>query len=154
MKNYFLLLFVSLILALASSARAGSDTGTLEVTTTVSNSCSIGAGGEIDFGVYDPAAISSGTATGLNVTCNGPSVTWAIHSTQSVATRIMTRVGGTETLIYTLTNSSATGLAVTDTSGTADGTGTAAAVINGAIAAGQNVVPGTYSQNIMLTIVF
>jgi spore coat protein U-like protein len=66
----------------------------------------------------------------------------------------MTRVGGTETLIYTLTNSSATALAVTNTSGTADGVGTGAVIINGAIAAGQNVVPGTYSQNILLTIVF
>jgi spore coat protein U-like protein len=154
MINYLLLIFVSLFLALASSADAGSDTGTLDVTTSVSNSCSIGAGGEIDFGVYDPSAISLGTATGLNVTCNGPTVAWAIHSTESVATRLMTRVGGTETLIYTLTNSSATALAVTDTSGTADGVGTAAVIINGAIAAGQNVVPGTYSQNILLTIVF
>jgi spore coat protein U-like protein len=155
MKSYFLLLLISIFFSLVSSANAGSDTGTLEVTTTVSNSCSIGAGGEIDFGVYDPSAISTAnTGSSLNITCNGPTVAWAIHSTESVATRLMARAGGTETLIYTLTNSSATALAVTNTSGTADGVGTEAVIINGAIAAGQNVVPGTYSQNILLTIVF
>ncbi|MFT7214293.1 MAG: spore coat protein U-like protein, partial [Granulosicoccus sp.] len=100
MKNHFLLLSVCGFLALASSANAGTDTGTLLVTTTVSNSCSIGSGAEINFGVYDPAAIKTGdTGTSLSITCNGPTVAWSIHSTESVATRLMTRSGGTETLI-------------------------------------------------------
>jgi spore coat protein U-like protein len=155
MMKYISLLFVGILLATVSLANAESDTGNLEVTTTVSNSCSIGSGGTIDFGVYDPAAISTAnTGSSLNITCNGATVAWAIHSTESVATRLMTRVGGTETLIYTLLNSADTAFAVTDTAGSETGTGTAVATIKGAIAAGQNVVPGTYNQNILLTIVF
>jgi spore coat protein U-like protein len=155
MMKYISLLFVGILLATVSLANAESDTGNLEVTTTVSNSCSIGSGGKIDFGVYDPAAISAATTgTSLSITCNGPTVAWQIHSTESVATRLMTRVGGTETLTYTLLNSADTAFAVTNTTGSENGTGTAVATIKGAIAAGQNVVPGTYTQNILLTIVF
>ncbi|MFQ3218012.1 MAG: spore coat protein U-like protein [Paraglaciecola sp.] len=155
MKNKYLLLFASSFYALVSSVNATTDSGVLEVTTTVNNSCSIDAMGRIDFGEYDPSAIStSTTGTSLNITCNGSTVAWRIHSTQSVVTRMMTRVGGAETLIYTLLNSADTAFAVTDTTGSAIGTGTGVAIIKGAIAAGQNVVPGTYTQQIALTIVF
>jgi spore coat protein U-like protein len=130
-------------------------TGLLEVKSEVKNACSIGANATIDFGVYEPASISTGTTgTSLNITCNGPSVDWRIHSTQSVATRLMKRTGGTETLIYTLTNSADTALAVTDTTGSETGTGSKVAIIKGAMAAGQNVVPGFYTQQISLTILF
>ena len=53
MMKCIILLFISIVLATVSLANAESDTGNLEVTTTVSNSCSIGAGGKIDFGVIN-----------------------------------------------------------------------------------------------------
>jgi spore coat protein U-like protein len=153
MKKSFLLLALS---GLISTAHAQSDTGVLEVTATVNNSCSINAMARIDFGVYDPEAIStSTTGSSLNVTCNGPDVAWRIHSTQSVATRLMTRVGGTETISYTLTDSADTAFPITDVAaGQARGIGTDTGIIKGSIAAGQNVIPGTYSQQIQLTIMF
>ncbi|MFT6896350.1 MAG: spore coat protein U-like protein [Paraglaciecola sp.] len=156
MKNKFSLLFASSFFALVSTANATTDSGVLEVTTTVGNSCSIDAMARIDFGEYDPSAIStSTTGSSLNVTCNGSTVAWRIHSTQSVATRVMTRVGGAETLSYTLTDSADTAFATADiAAGQAIGTGTGSAIIKGAIAAGQNVVPGTYTQQIALTIMF
>ena len=155
MKKYFLMLVLS-SLAFISTAQAQSDTGVLEVTATVNNSCSIDTLARIDFGVYDPASIStSTTGSSLNVTCNGPDVAWRIHSTQSVATRLMTRVGGTETISYTLTDSADTAFPITDVAaGQARGIGTGTGIIKGSIAAGQNVIPGTYSQQIQLTIMF
>ena len=156
MKNTLFLLVVSGFLAFISTADAQSDTGVLEVTATVNNSCSINAMARIDFGVYDPDSIStSTTGSSLNVTCNGPDVAWRIHSTQSVVTRLMVRDTGTETLSYTLTDSTDTALAVTDVAaGQERGIGTGTGIIKGAIAAGQNVIPGTYSQQIQLTIMF
>ena len=153
MKKTFLLLALS---GLISTAHGQSDTGVLEVTATVNNSCSIDALARIDFGVYDPDSVStSTTGSSLNVTCNGPDVAWRIHSTQSVATRLMTRVGGTETISYTLTDSADTAFPITDVAaGQARGIGTGTGIIKGSIAAGQNVIPGTYSQQIQLTIMF
>jgi spore coat protein U-like protein len=143
----------SIVLTLGFSVYA--ETGILEVKSEVKNACSIGAGATIDFGVYEPAIISTGTTgTSLNITCNGPSVAWRIHSTESVATRLMKRTGGTETLLYTLTNSADTALAVTDTTGSETGIGSNVATIKGEMAAGQNVVPGFYAQQISLTILF
>ena len=156
MKKYLLMLGLCNLVALISTAHAQSDTGVLEVNTTVGNSCSIDAMATIDFGVYDPASIStSTTGSSLNVTCNGPDVAWRIHSTQSVATRLMTRVGGTETINYTLTDSADTAFPITDVAaGQARGIGTGSGIIKGSVAAGQNVIPGTYSQQIQLTIMF
>jgi spore coat protein U-like protein len=155
LRNKFLLLIATSFFAVVSTANATTDSGLLEVTTTVANSCSIDAMARIDFGEYDPSAASaSTTGDSLNITCNGATVAWSIHSTQSLVTRVMTRVGGTETLSYSLTNSADTGLAIADTSGQVVGAGTASGIIKGVIAAGQNVVPGTYTQQIALTIVF
>jgi spore coat protein U-like protein len=149
-----IVIFIASI-ALSFSFNVYAETGILEVKSEVKNACSIGSGATIDFGVYEPATISTGTTgTSLNITCNGPSVAWRIHSTESVATRLMKRTGGPETLLYTLTNSADTALAVTDTTGSETGTGTNVAIIKGSMAAGQNVVPGFYTQQISLTILF
>jgi spore coat protein U-like protein len=152
-EKYFLLLA---LVGFFSIAHAQSDTSVLEVTTTVTDSCSIDTMARIDFGVYDPDATStSSTGSSLNVTCNGSTVAWRIHSTQSIATRLMKRNTGTETLSYTLTDSADTALPITDVAaGQARGIGTDTGIIKGSIAAGQNVIPGTYSQQIQLTIMF
>jgi spore coat protein U-like protein len=156
MKKYLLMLGLCNLVALISTAHAQSDTGVLEVNTTVGNSCSIDAMATIDFGVYDPDSIStSTTGSSLNITCNGPAVAWRIHSPQSVVTRLLVRNGGTETLSYTLTNSTDTAFAVTDVAaGQERGIGTGTGIIKGAMAAGQNVIPGTYSQQIQLSLMF
>jgi spore coat protein U-like protein len=153
-KSHKLMAFnASMALLLCFNVNAA--TGLLDVKSEVKNACSIGSGATINFGVYEPANVSTATTgTSLNITCNGSSVAWRIHSTQSVATRLMTRTGGTETLLYTLTNNADTALAVTDTTGSETGTGSSVAVIKGEMAAGQNVVPGFYTQQISLTILF
>ncbi len=71
----------------------------------------------------------------------------------------MTRENGTETLRYTLSNSQGKPLATSDTmlgetSASESGTGSTVVIIQGAIAAGQNDMPGRYTQRIPLTIVF
>jgi spore coat protein U-like protein len=153
MNNKIAVLITGIVFLLSPNTYAV--TGTLDVSSEVKNACSIGSGATIAFGVYDPASAStSTTGTSLNIICNGPTVAWRIHSTQSVVTRLMKRTGGTETLLYTLTNSADTALAVTDTTGSETGIGSKVAIIKGTIAAGQNVVPGFYTQQISLTILF
>ncbi|MFT6896351.1 MAG: spore coat protein U-like protein [Paraglaciecola sp.] len=153
-KNKILRLLASSLFALVSTVNATTGSGLLGVSTTVANSCSIDDGVKIDFGEYDPLAINtSATGDARYVTCNGDTVAWSIYSTQSLDVRVMKQVG-TEALRYILTNSADMGFATADTSGSAVGSSTGSAIIKGGIATGQNVVPGPYTHQIALTIVF
>jgi len=158
MKNRVSTLIISVFLAFNASAYAA--TGLLDVKSSVGNVCSISPAARIDFGLYNRAHITTGTTgTSLNVKCSYSNVAWRIYSTQSVETRLMTRENGIETLRYTLSNSQGKPLATSDivpgeTSDTESGTGSAVVIIQGTIAAGQNDMPGRYTQQIPLTIVF
>jgi spore coat protein U-like protein len=158
MKDRVSTLISSALLAFTSSTYAA--TGLLDIKSSVGNVCTISSGAKIDFGLYRRSHITTGTTgTSLNVECSYSDVAWRIYSTQSVETRLMTRENGTETLRYTLSNSQGIPLATSDTtlSQTSDsesGIGSAVVIIQGEIAAGQNDVPGHYTQRIPLTIVF
>lgn len=161
---------VALAVGAASNAGAtGSATANLSVTASVTANCTITTS-PVAFGAYDPVVTNASTAlngTGtVSVTCtNGASTTVTLGqgsnadtgSTDAVPARRLSD-GATDFLSYTLYsdtgrsvvwgNTSLTGLADT-------GNGLSQALtVYGAVAAGQNVPAGSYSDTVIATISF
>jgi spore coat protein U-like protein len=166
MNNIISTLMASSFLMISLSADAETTTGTLNVTAVALGSCSIGSDATLSFGNYDidSATDTSGnTGTSLQVTCNG-GTTWSLYSTESEVTKIMQNTTiATATAMYQLPYTLYTDvamtipLAVTNTTGTVNGTGTGlaqTAIIYGKINKGLNVFTGNYAQLINLTLVY
>lgn len=161
----------SLLLALgaASSVDATTATSNLAVTASVTANCTITTS-PVAFGAYDPvsanaSAALNGTGT-LNVTCtSGASTTITLGqgsnadtgSTDAAPARRM-KDGGTDFLSYSLYQDAGRSTVWGNTGGTGvanTGTGTQVAVtVYGAVAAGQNVPAGSYSDTVVATVTF
>ncbi len=164
MKSTFRsILFCSLLVASAAVAAQTANT-TFQVTATVSSGCVISATNH-DFGIYmtsSPTDNLNGSNT-LTATCTlalpytlALDVGTALGAT--AAARMMTRVGGTEMLQYSLYQGADRLVVLGNTVGlTLPGVGTGLAIdhtVFGKIPAGQNVPAGNYADTVTATIAF
>lgn len=157
-------LFGNLLLATAA-AYAQTASTTFQVTATVSSACVITATNH-DFGIYSPSSLTDNINGNniLSATCTlavpySVGLNTGIGSNATVASRKMTRVGGTETLNYSLYQT-ADRLVVLGNTLLIDvipglGTGLPIAhAVFGKIAASQNVPAGNYADTVTATITF
>jgi spore coat protein U-like protein len=153
----------------ASSAGAGTATQNLSVTASVTANCTISTAA-VAFGAYDPVvtnatAALNGTGT-VSVTCtNGATTAITLGqgtfagtgSTDALPVRRLND-GGADYLSYTLYSDTGRTTIWGNTSGTSvahTGTGLLTAItVYGAVAAGQNVPPGSYTDTVVATITF
>jgi spore coat protein U-like protein len=158
-----------LSLGATTGTNAATQTSNLSVTASVSAACSISTAA-VAFGAYDPvsanaSAALNGTGT-VNVTCtNGASTTITLGqglnadtgSTDAAPVRRLSD-GSSHFLGYALYSDSGRSTAWGNTSPTGlanTGTGSQAALtVYGAVAAGQNVPPGSYSDTVVATVTF
>jgi spore coat protein U-like protein len=159
----------ALAVAAASSADAGTATSNLSVTASVTANCTITTA-PVAFGAYDPVVTNASTAlngTGtVSVTCtNGASTTVTLGqglnagtgSTDAVPARRLTD-GATDYLTYTLYSDTNRSVVWGNTVGTGlanTGSGVLQALtVYGAVAPGQNVPAGSYSDTVVATVAF
>ena len=156
---------IAVLLLAAATAHAATATTTFQVTATVSAGCTISAANH-DFGIYTPSSPTD-NSNGTNVvtaTCTlavpySIGLDIGIGAGATVATRKMTRVGGTEMLEYSLYQT-ADRLVVLGNTLAVDvitGVGTGLAIphtVFGKITAGQNVPSGNYADTVTATINF
>lgn len=152
----------------ASTAVAAISTANLAVSATVSNNCTITTSA-LSFGSYDPVSANSSAALngtgGVSVTCtSGASTTVALGqganantgSTDAAPLRRM--ASGTNRLSYSLYQDAARTAVWGNTVATSvahTGTGTSTAItVYGAIAGGQNVPAGSYTDTVVATVTF
>lgn len=159
----------ALFLAASTSSHAGTATSNLSVTATVSANCTISTA-PVAFGAYDPVSANATTALNgsgtITVTCTsgstgtitlGQGSNPAGGSTDAAPARQM-KDAGTDVLAYALYQDSGRTTVWGNTAGTgvADvGTGAVQNVtVYGAVAAGQNVPAGSYSDTVLATVTF
>jgi spore coat protein U-like protein len=159
--KFFIFSFLAFSIYIEKGFSATS-TGSLTANASVVAACSIATGGVIDFGVYDVTDLSAKTAntgTTLKVQCT-KNTDWKVYSTQTDATKIMITAGGSTSetqMPYLLYSNSGltTLLPVTGTVDSVSGKGNGSlqnATIYGKVAPGLNVVAGSYTQIINLSI--
>ncbi len=158
-----------LALGAASSIDAATSTANLSVTASVAANCSISTA-PVAFGSYDPVTANASTAlngTGtVSVNCtSGASTTITLGqgsnantgSTDAAPARRM-KDAGTDYLSYSLYSDSGRTTVWGNTAGTglaSTGTGTLTALtVYGAVAAGQNVPTGSYTDTVVATVTF
>lgn len=154
----------SILLLATATAYAQTTTTSFQVTVAVSSGCVLTATNH-DFGIYTPASLAD-NINGSNIltaTC-----TLAVPYTLGLDTglepgatadaRKMKRVGGTETLTYSLYQSADRLTVLGSTAGlTISGVGTGLAIdhtVFGTIPAGQNVPAGNYADTVTATLTF
>jgi spore coat protein U-like protein len=158
------------MLLTASAAVAAPLTGTFQVKTNVVDSCNTLTTNDIDFGVYDPFAVSvlNGSATFQFFCTKGTSFT-SVDMSGVVGARTMSN--GTDTIAYELYQPSGDGAAATCPNTTTWGAGTpvgagkgykpanaaskvVATVLRvcGTTTQGANVSAGAYSNTVTITI--
>lgn len=159
----------AVFLAASSASHAGTATSNLSVTATVTANCSISTS-PVAFGAYDPVSVNATTALDgsgtITVTCtSGANGTITLGqgadpgggSTDTAPARQM-KDAGTDVLAYTLYQDSGRTTVWGNTAGTGVsdvGTGVAQNVtVYGAVAAGQNVPAGSYSDTVLATVTF
>jgi spore coat protein U-like protein len=158
-----------LSLGATSSLEAATATSNLTVSASVTANCTISTA-PVAFGAYDPVSANATTAlngTGtVNVTCtSGASTTITLGqgsnantgSTDTAPDRRMSD-GASHFLAYALYQDSGRATVWGNTAGTGEantGSGTQNALtVYGAIAAGQNVPAGSYSDTVVATVTF
>jgi spore coat protein U-like protein len=159
----------ALAVGAASTTDAATATSNLSVTASVTANCTISTA-PVAFGAYDPVVTNATTAlngTGtVSVTCtNGASTTVTLGqggnpgtgSTDAAPARQL-KDAGTDVLSYSLYSDTARTVVWGNTVGTSvahTGTGLLTALtVYGAVAAGQNVPAGSYSDTVVATITF
>jgi len=155
------------IVGMSGAAAAGTATSNLPVSATVSANCTIDASGGVAFGAYDPIVANKTTALtasgAVSTTCtNGSSATITLGqgsnagSGSTAAAPIRRMASGSNYLSYQLYSDSgdttvfdgSTGVGVT-------GTGSAVSTsVYGSVAAGQNVLAGSYADTVVATVAF
>jgi len=161
MSRSFIPLFLAAALAPCAAYAAGSDTDSFEVSATVLASCDITAT-DLSFGNYDPVAAANLDAeTTLSVTCtNGTpyyvGMSLGDGSSASMATRRMTKSGGSQTLNYILYQDSQRSILWGNTgvdrlSGTGNGTANTLHLY-GRVPMQQTAPAGAYTDNIVVTV--
>lgn len=149
-----------------SVALAGTATGSLNVSASIANNCTVGAS-TMAFGAYDPifAQLSSPlTVTGtLNLACTKNdsttiSLDTGLNGTHAVGTTRAMKDGATDYLSYELYTTSARTTVWNGTNTVAyTGAGTSGAVsVYGSIPAGQSAAQpaGTYTDTVGISVVF
>lgn len=162
MKTVFRSTLFGILLLATATAYAATSTTTFQVTATVSSGCVLSATNH-DFGVYTPSSLAD-NINGTNIltaTCTlavpytlGLDI--GIGDGATAAARKMTRVGGTETLEYSLYQTVDRLLVLSDVL-TLSGVGTGLATdhtVFGKIPANQNVPAGNYADTVTATITF
>jgi spore coat protein U-like protein len=160
----YLAALAACIAALAPvSTHAGTASGNMAVSLSISNNCAIGTS-TMAFGGYDPIVTNKTTAltaTGsITITCNQNTVgTVALNNglysaNASGTTRAM--ASGTNYLSYELYTTSARSVVWSSTNTVSDtGTGSAQTLsVYGTIPAGQNKAIGSYSDTVTVTVTF
>jgi spore coat protein U-like protein len=159
----------ALAIGAASSTDAATATANLSVTASVTANCTITTA-PVAFGAYDPVVANATTAlngTGtVSVTCtSGDSTTVTLGqganagggSTDAAPVRRLND-GATDYLSYSLYQDAGRSTVWGNTAGTGvayTGTGTVTVLtVYGAVAAGQNVPAGSYSDTVIATITF
>ncbi len=131
------------------------------VTSTVEANCTVSAT-SMAFGTYVPTAASTSTSV-ISVTCTNTTayevgLSAGTASGATVTNRSMTLSGGSTLLHYVLAQNSTYSENWGNSSGsweTGTGTGSAQALtVYGKVAAGQYVVPGTYSDTVTATVTY
>lgn len=165
MKTTFRSVVFGFLLLAVATVYAATATTTFQVTATVSAGCAISATNH-DFGIYTPSLLADNT-NGTNVvtaTCT-LGVPYSIGldagtgAGATVAIRKMTRVGGTDTLEYSLYRTADRLVVLGNTPGVdvISGLGTGLGIdhtLFGKIPAGQNVPVGNYVDTVTATITF
>jgi spore coat protein U-like protein len=153
----------------ATSTDAATAQQNLSVTASVTANCTITTA-PVAFGAYDPVATNASTALDgsgtVNVTCTsganttvtlGQGVNADSGSSDAAPARRLSD-GGTNFLTYSLFQDTGRSTIWGNTSGTGvanTGTGTQVALtVYGAVAAGQNVPAGSYSDTVVATVTF
>lgn len=150
--------FALALIAIAPAAFAGTATGTLNVTASVANNCTI-ANATLNFGAYDPVVTNAvsplDNSTTITVAC-----TKGFIPTIALATAARSITNGSDSLTYDLYKDVAGGVVWGDTGGalftppSAPGRSGTAYTIFGRIAGGQNVSAGAYTGSIVATVNF
>jgi spore coat protein U-like protein len=158
-----------LSLAAATSANATTSTANLSVTASVAANCAISTA-PVAFGAYDPVSTNAATplnGTGtVNVTCTsgasaqvtlGQGSNPGTGSTDTAPARQLSD-GSSHFLTYSLYSDNGRSTVWGNTAGTgvaSTGTGTQVALtVYGAVAAGQSVPTGSYSDTVVATVTF
>jgi spore coat protein U-like protein len=153
----------------AKPAEAGTATANLSVGATVSANCTISTSA-LSFGAYDPVSANHSTALvgtgGVTINCTSGSTATvtldqgqnpASGSTNAAPLRQMND-GASDNLAYALYQDSSRTTVWGNTAGTGSGqtgNGTAQGLtVYGAVAPGQNVPAGTYSDTVTATVTF
>lgn len=154
----FALAMAALLLAASPAARAATATTTFNVSATVQTSCAVSAA-DLAFGTYDAASATDATATStVTVTCSLLTPYTISLDTGTHAAGSTRRMGsGASRLSYeiyrdvTMSNIFGTVAASLGVSGI--GTGAAVpTVIYGKIPKNQAVIPGSYSDQVTVTV--
>lgn len=165
MKQTRLKAAIAALALFAGTAFAATSSTTFQVTATVVDDCVIAATNH-DFGIYTPSSLADNingvntiTATCTLATLYDISLDVGAGAGATVASRKMTRVGGTETLNYSLYQSADRLVVLGNTLGVdvISGVGTGLAIghtVFGKIPAGQNVPGGSYADTVTATINF
>jgi len=172
MKNLRLSILVVAAAALvfSTSAFAGTTSGSLSVTASVSAACAVGASA-LNFGIYDPTTTADTTATGtVGIDCTGgtsATVTLSCGAGCADGARYLTGVVPANTIAYSLWQDSghttAWGDTVTQNSSptivgggiTYPGTGLAATIpVYGKIAHGLTASVDSYTDTVVITAYF
>lgn len=165
MKHIRLQAIIAALALFAETAFAATGTTTFQVTATVVDGCVIAATNH-DFGIYTPSSLADNingvntiTATCTLATLYNIGLDAGIGLGATVTSRKMTRVGGTETLGYSLYQTADRLVVLGNTLGVdvISGVGTGLAVshtVFGKIPAGQNVPGGNYVDTVTATINF
>jgi spore coat protein U-like protein len=160
-------------LGVIADAGAGTTTGNLSVTATVTNNCSIDSTTALAFGSYDPAITNRPAGADLQssagviaLTCTSGAttaitidqgLTALAGSTDILPVRQMSD-GATHLLGYSIYQTGAFSTVWGNTSGTAvaySGTGASTNVsVYGVVPKGQNVPAGSYSDTVIVTVTF
>ena len=159
--RFLALSIIATALAPCAAHAAGSDTDSFEVTATVLASCDVIAD-DLTFGDYDPiAAANLDAETTLSVTCtNGTpyhvGMSLGSGSGASMATRRMTKTGGTQTLSYVLYQDTQRSVLWGNTGGDrvdATGDGTPDLIhVYGRVPMQQTAPTGDYTDTIVVTV--
>lgn len=162
MKNLKIAAAVALFAGVSYSAAAVEATGQLDVTASVSASCSVGVS-TMDFGTITSAALSGGDQTGtgtVNVICANTqpyTIFLDLDTSETNTARIMALTSdATETLTYALYSDSGYATPIDGTTGI-DETGTGsnlATTIYGKIFATSTAVPGDYTDTVNIRVVY
>ncbi|MGH9458589.1 MAG: Csu type fimbrial protein [Thermoanaerobaculia bacterium] len=154
MKTLKSLAILGVLLVAVTPLYAASSSANVTVQANVAKQCGI-QGGTVDFGAYDPFSATADSASGsIQVRCtkNAAAVTISL----SLGVRgDRTMSNGTDVLAYTLTDDSgnAWDMTSTKTYSATDFNWTTLG-IDGALAAGQDVSDGAYTDTVVATINF